>query len=68
MLKTYIMFIGNLGSYKSWQEKTNDIIESRDISNIRREALKRGEVVTEVNAEELAPEVEMVSFYCFVLL
>jgi len=52
---------GNLGSYKSWQEKTNDIIESRDISNIRREALKRGEVVTEVETEEeeLEPEVEL---------
>ena len=56
------MYIGNLGSYKSWQEKTNDIIESRDISNIRREALKRGEVVTEIETEELAPEVELVSF------
>ena len=56
------MYIGNLGSYKSWQEKTNDIIESRDISNIRREALKRGEVGSEVETEESAPEVELVSF------
>lgn len=32
---------GKLGSYKSWQEKTNDIIDSRDISNIRRHKLER---------------------------
>ena len=32
---------GNLGSYKTFQEKTDDIIESRDISHMRQEELKR---------------------------
>ena len=32
---------GNLGSYKTFQEKTGDIIESRDINHMRQEELKR---------------------------